>query len=153
MPETHAQLDELMADLHPIVSGERSAFAQRCRDLALSTSHLYLMTQLDTHGPLSMTQIADLLDVALPNATALVDRVHERGAVERVRDESDRRVVLVRLTRAGKAQLHKLELIRRRRLALALQAMTAAQRSQLLESIHHLRVAYEQASAMKETIT
>jgi DNA-binding MarR family transcriptional regulator len=144
------QLAALMRELHPIIISERCAFAQRCRDLSLSTAHIYLMTLLESHGPLAMTQLAELLQMALPNATGLVDRVHERGIVDRVRDSSDRRVVLVRLTRPGRALLRKLELIRRRRLALALQSMAVAHRDQLIESIHHLRVAYE-AAAPKET--
>jgi DNA-binding MarR family transcriptional regulator len=144
------QLDALMRDLHPIISRERCAFAQRCRELSLSTAHLYLMSLLESHGPLSMSQLADLLDMALPNATGLVDRAHERGIVERVRDEADRRVVLARLTPSGRSLLRKLELIRRQRLALTLQAMTPEQREQLLQSVHDLRVAFE-AVAAKET--
>jgi DNA-binding MarR family transcriptional regulator len=144
------QLDALMRDLHPIISRGRCALAQRCRELSLSTAHLYLMSLLESHGPLSMSQLADLLDMALPNATGLVDRAHERGIVERVRDEADRRVVLARLTPSGRSLLRKLELIRRQRLALTLQAMTPEQREQLLQSVHDLRVAFE-AVAAKET--
>jgi DNA-binding MarR family transcriptional regulator len=142
-----------MRELRPIITSERCAFAQRCRDLSLSTAHVYLMTLLESHGPLSMSQLAELLQMALPNATGLVDRVHERGIVDRVRDTADRRVVLVRLTRSGTALLRKLELIRRRRLALALHFMAPEHRNQLIQSIHHLRVAYQQAGATKETDT
>lgn len=151
--EADSQLAALMRELRPIITSERCAFAQRCRDLSLSTAHVYLMTLLESHGPLAMSQLAELLQMALPNATGLVDRVHERGIVDRVRDTADRRVVLVRLTRFGTALLRKLELIRRRRLALALQFMTPGHRDQLIQSIHHLRVAYERAGATKETDT
>lgn len=149
-PVLGAQLETLVRDLQPIISRERCSLAQRCRELSLSTAHLYLMSLIEAHGPLSMTQVADLLDVALPNATGLVDRVLERGLVDRFRDESDRRVVLVRLSEAGREVLRQLGLIRRQRLALALQGMTPAQRAQLLESIHDLRIAFD-AVAIKET--
>ncbi len=52
-----------------------------------------------------MSRLAELLDVSLSNATGLVDRMEERGLVERVRVPDDRRVVLVRLTAAGQAAL------------------------------------------------
>lgn len=145
-----AQLDALMRELRPIISRERCAFAQRCRELSLSTAHLYLMSLLESHGPLAMSQLADLLDMALPNATGLVDRAHDRGIVERVRDDADRRVVLARLTPSGRNLLRTLELVRRKRMALALQTMTADQRERLLQSVHDLRVAFE-AVATKET--
>jgi DNA-binding MarR family transcriptional regulator len=146
-----AQLDALMGDLQPIISGERSAFAQRCREEGLSTGTLHLMALLDTHGPLAMTQLAEQLGVALPNATGMVDRSHERGMVERLRDPADRRVVHVRLSGPGRSLLRKLELIRRRRMAAALAQMSAEQRTRLLEAIHDLRAAIERADATKET--
>jgi DNA-binding MarR family transcriptional regulator len=149
-PTLAVQLDTLVGHLQPIIARERCSYAQRCRELSLSTAHLHLMSLLEAHGPMSMTQVADLLDVALPNATGLVDRVRERGLVERRRDDADRRVVLVRLSDDGREVLRELGLVRRRRLALALQGMTSAQRTQLLESIHDLRVAFE-AVAAKET--
>lgn len=144
------QVDALWADLHPIIAGERSAFAQRCHELALSMAHLHLLTLLDTHGAMSMGSVAKMLGAALPNVTGLVSRMQERGIVERVHEQEDRRVVLVRLTRTGKAQLRKLELIRRRRLALALGEMTPAQRVTLLQSIHDLRVAFGRANATND---
>jgi DNA-binding MarR family transcriptional regulator len=149
-PVLAAQLDALVAELQPIIARERCSYAQRCRELSLSTAHLYLLSLLEAHGPMTMSQLAELLDVALPNATGLVDRVRERGLVDRRRDESDRRVVLVRLSDEGKEVLRQLGLGRRRQLALALQGMTSDQRAQLFESIHDLRIAFE-AAAAKET--
>ncbi len=147
-----SQVDALWSELHPIIAGERSAFAQRCHELSVSMPHLHVMALLDTGGPMTMGNIAEMLGAALPNVTGLVSRMQERGVVERLRDETDRRVVLVRLTPAGREKLRDLEVIRRRRLALALARMSSAHRARLLESIHHLRVAFEQASATREII-
>lgn len=147
-----AQVDALWTELQPIIAGERSVFAQRCHELGLSMSHLHLMSLLDTRGAMTMGTIAETLGAALPNVTGLVSRMQQRGVVERLRDEGDRRVVLVRLTRAGMAQLRKLELIRRRRLTVALSDMTQEQREALLQSIHHLRLAVQRVDATKETV-
>ena len=46
-----------------------------------------------------MSRLAEMLDVSLSNATGLIDRMEERGFVERIRVPEDRRVVLVRITR------------------------------------------------------
>ena len=48
-----------------------------------------------------MSRLAELLDVSFSNATGIVDRMAERGLVERVRVPDDRRVVLVRIGRQG----------------------------------------------------
>jgi DNA-binding MarR family transcriptional regulator len=110
------------------------------------------MSLLEAKGPIPMGRIAELIGVALPNATGLVSRMQERDLVERLRSETDRRVVLVRLTPAGRAILRKLELVRRRRLALALAQLTTAQRDALLHAIHTLRAAFETVGAKETTV-
>ena len=57
-----------------------------------------------------MSRLADMLDVSLSAATGLVDRIEERGFVERIRVPSDRRIVLVRITDAGRQMLDDIEL-------------------------------------------
>ncbi len=42
---------------------------------------------------MTMGRLAERLDVSLPNVTGIVDRMAERGFVERGRDAEDRRVV------------------------------------------------------------
>ena len=66
-------------------------------------THLHVMWRLEEPGELTMSRLAEFLDVSLSNATGLVDRIEERGLVERSRVPDDRRVVLVRLT-GGRAQ-------------------------------------------------
>ena len=48
-----------------------------------------------------MGRLADLLGVSLSNASGLIDRLEERGFVERTRVPEDRRIVMVRVTDAG----------------------------------------------------
>lgn len=150
MRPDHPDVDALWSALRPIIAGERYALTERCHQLGVSMLHLHLMSLLEAKGPMPMTRIADLLGVGLPNATGLVSRMQERELVDRLRDENDRRLVLVRLTPTGQSTLRDLELVRRRRLSLALAQLTTAQRGALLQSIHTLRAAFETAGA-KET--
>ena len=54
-----------------------------------------------SRGPERMTEIAAFLGVGLSSATGMVDRLVEKGLVERTHDRSDRRVVTCRLTDEG----------------------------------------------------
>lgn len=54
-------------------------------------------------GPLSLSQLADAVQVDAPYATLIVDTLEERGLVERRTDPADRRRKLVALTTAGAA--------------------------------------------------
>jgi DNA-binding MarR family transcriptional regulator len=53
-------------------------------------------------GPVRMTELADAVLVSRASTTRLVDRLVDREWVERWHDDHDRRVVLVRLTDAGR---------------------------------------------------
>jgi MarR family 2-MHQ and catechol resistance regulon transcriptional repressor len=52
-------------------------------------------------GPLSLGDLADKLLVTGGNVTFVMDRLESQGLVARYRSDSDRRVVLARLTEAG----------------------------------------------------
>mgnify|MGYP005838260283 FL=1 len=55
--------------------------------------------------PLSVTALARFLLQESPSMTTLLDRMCERGLVERLQDPRDRRKVLVRMTNKGKETL------------------------------------------------
>ena len=54
-----------------------------------------------------MTRIADYLGTSLPSATGMIDRLFDKGLVERMADEHDRRVVTCRLTTQGREEVER----------------------------------------------
>ena len=102
-----------------IVSNFREAFAElrclgseRMHRADISMTHFHLLSMLERHGSITMSRIAELLDVSVSNATGLIDRIEERGLVERIRVPDDRRVVHVQLTDVGRTKLHEVELFK-----------------------------------------
>lgn len=144
--DTQTVAAELMDQLAPIISGERAAFARRCHERSISMTHLLLMTLLETHGPLPMSRVAELLGCGLPTGTGLVQRMEERRLVERLHDTDDRRVVTLRLTDEGAAEIRDLNLTRRQRMASALAHLSDLERERLLTSVHALRAAFERVN-------
>ena len=132
-----------MAELGPLVAGERAAFASRCHERGISMAHVFLMSMIDKHGALPMTRVAELLGSGLPTATGLVSRMEERGMVRRDHDTRDRRVVLVSLTDAGAAEVRELHEARQRRMTAAIAQLSATEQAGLLASIRSLRSALE----------
>jgi DNA-binding MarR family transcriptional regulator len=140
--DTRSVAADLLDELAPIIAGERAAFAQRCHTRSISMTHLLLMTLLDTHGPVPMSRVAELLGCGLPAATGIVSRMEERGLVERQHDSEDRRVVTLRLSDGGAAEIRDLQLSRRQRMATALSRLSDPEREQLLVSVRALRAAF-----------
>jgi DNA-binding MarR family transcriptional regulator len=86
--------------------------SERLLRVGVSMTQLHVISMLDRHGDMPMSRLAEMLDVSVSNATGLVDRMEERGVVERVRVPDDRRVVLVRITLAGRTLLDDVEVLR-----------------------------------------
>jgi DNA-binding MarR family transcriptional regulator len=110
----------------------------------LSLVHLNVLTVLDMDGTLPMRALAESLDVSQASATGIVDRMEQRGLVERQRDEADRRVIRVALTDEGRGLIAGLASERRDHLARILDRLTEAELDGLLRGTRALRRAREQ---------
>ena len=84
-----------------VASHHRCITARHLHRAGISMAHLQVLWILAENGPLAISRLADLIGVALPNATGLIDRMEQRGLVTRERVPGDRRVVLIRTTDAG----------------------------------------------------
>ena len=71
--------------------------------LALRPVEYSLLMLLSAHGALAPKQLARALALAPPSLTMLLDRLGERGLIERARNQADRRSRQVSLTRQGHA--------------------------------------------------
>ena len=145
--DTRTVAADLLDELGPIIAGERAAFALRCHHRSISMTHLLLMTLLETHGPLPMSRVAELLGCGLPAATGIVSRMQERGLVERQHDSEDRRVVTLSLSDEGAVEIRELHLSRRERMATALTHLSEPESEQLLASVRSLRAAFNRANS------
>lgn len=77
------------------------------RKFDMPFSHIQIMCMLQG-GSMSIGEISRNLGIAKPNITPLLDNLHERGLVERVRSEKDRRVVNVALLPQGREMANRL---------------------------------------------
>jgi DNA-binding MarR family transcriptional regulator len=119
----------------------RCAATGRMVRQGVSMTHLHVMWRLEESGELTMSRLADYLDVALSNATGLVDRMEERGLVERTRVSDDRRVVLVRLTPAGQDLLDEVQIVKRDLINAILERLDERQLTRLHRGLRDFRVA------------
>jgi len=106
---------------------------------ALSLVHLQVLFTLDTEGPLPMRHLAEAMDVSQASATGIVDRMEQRGLVERLRDDEDRRVVRVALAAGGRQTLGVMATERRERLTQILDQLTDHELEGLLAGLRGMR--------------
>nr|MBR4279480.1 winged helix-turn-helix transcriptional regulator [Clostridia bacterium] len=72
------------------------------REFGMPFSHIQILCML-TDKEMTIGDISASLGIAKPNITPLLDALHERGVLERCRNEKDRRIVNVRLLPEGQA--------------------------------------------------
>ena len=77
-------------------------------ELNMSTPQLKALLLISDEEAIRMRELARKLGGSFSNATVLVDRLVDRGLVERLMDPDDRRVVLVRATGEGQALIEQL---------------------------------------------
>jgi DNA-binding MarR family transcriptional regulator len=68
----------------------------------ISVPQLNCLLALYESGPLPPSQIAKLILVKSSTVTGIIDRLEQKGLVERKRSSPDRRVIIVELTEGGK---------------------------------------------------
>jgi DNA-binding MarR family transcriptional regulator len=105
----------------------------------VSMSHMHVLWLLQHHGEMAMSKLAVLLDVSLSNATGIIDRMAEKGLVERVRVPDDRRVVLVRPAEAGRQAVSMTESSKRDGMRAVIRRLPATERPIVLEALRSLR--------------
>jgi DNA-binding MarR family transcriptional regulator len=89
----------------------KCAGSERLVRLGISMAQLHILYTLQRAGEMPMSRLADVLNVSLSNATGLIDRVEERGFIERTRVPEDRRIVMIRVTDAGRKMLDEVDAV------------------------------------------
>lgn len=102
MENSHHIAQQLLAIILPLT---RSVAAElRKGEKSLNSAHLGVLAML-TERPCNLSELADYQGVSLPTMSGSISRLETRGWVQRVRSETDRRVVMVELTPKGLQRL------------------------------------------------
>ena len=139
-----ALLDAVVNELHVLMGMMRCAGTGRMVKSGISMTHLHILWLLEHHGDLTMGHLADLVDVSLSNASGLIDRMEERGLVERIRVPDDRRVVLVRVSPEGARMRDEIEAIKQDQMRSILCNLDVDQLTRLVGAVGDLRGAVAQ---------
>lgn len=135
---TDPSVDEVLDGLTPMMAYQRRSMMRMWQDRSLSKLNLHVLMLLDHHGPLPMSKLAAFVDVSVSNMTGIVDRLEQHGLVERVRDDRDRRLVVVRATATGTARCEEVEGLRREHIRQLLGTLDARDRAVVLEAAQAL---------------
>ena len=139
--------EDAIGGLGRAVASLGCAGSRRLVRLGISMTHFHVLTLLRHHDAMPMGRLAEILDASVSSATGIIDRMEERGLVERVRVPDDRRIVIVTPTAAGLALVDEVELVRGDAMRGALGRLSLEQLGRLTTVADDLAAALEQELA------
>jgi DNA-binding MarR family transcriptional regulator len=104
---------------------------ERLATVDIDANDYAILAILDTDGPGSQHELAELLGKAPGLLVATIDDLERRKLVERLRDPADRRRSRVALTKAGKRALTRADKVADELIAELFPGLDAAERKQL----------------------
>jgi DNA-binding MarR family transcriptional regulator len=111
----------------------KKVFAKHFGPLKLKVSEFSLLVLVASNPRVNQKQLGQALDISPPNMAVTIDRLVERGWVERVRSTQDRRAMQIHLTAAGKDLVQRAEKIAATMENPSLRVLSAAERALLIE--------------------
>jgi DNA-binding MarR family transcriptional regulator len=111
----------------------RRVFAQNFEPLDLKVVEFSILVLVAANPHVNQKQLGEALDISAPNMAVTLDRLVERGWVERVRSTKDRRAMHIHLTASGLDLVARAEKIAATMEAPALRALSPAERALLIE--------------------
>ena len=146
MDSSHEKLTEQLVDyLERMYAGMRSEPAEGRSDAELTMPQFRTLMMLSQEAQ-RMGAIASLLSNSLSSATSMIDRLVDKGLVERVSDSEDRRVVVCRLTDAGREEIERFWRIGRLGIGRIAVHLTTEELRTIVDAIHLLYTASQRVS-------
>lgn len=96
-------LEQVIEALSQSIGQHETAWLQRGKFAALTLVQIHYLDTISHLENPTISELARAMDVSKPTATVAIDRLADRGYVNRVQSDNDRRVRHLHLTTAGSA--------------------------------------------------
>jgi DNA-binding MarR family transcriptional regulator len=140
--ELEQYTQELWDTIMRIIHGFRTGIIAD-EDIELTFPQIMLLMELRRTGTCSMGELSQRLGITQGVATRMVDRLLEKGMLERERDAEDRRVVRVTPTKKGSDVARDIEKLNRDKMKELFGLVPAKERADLLALLKEIERQFE----------
>jgi len=143
--ELEQYTQEMWDTIIRIIHGFRTSISggEDAESAELTFPQIMLLMELQRSGTSSMGELSKRLRINQGVATRMVDRLLEKGMVDRERDTDDRRVVLVSPTKKGSGVARDIEKLNREKMVELFQSVSARERADLLALLKEIEKRFE----------
>src|SRR5271163_3789000 len=136
MTDPHPALGFL---LHEVARLMRKRFEQKARDSGLTRSQWQAIAYLSKHEGIHQAGLAELLEIEPITLVRILDKLADRGLIERRQHQTDRRTWLLFLRDAARPLLTDMEPLAEATRAEALSGVSRESRDSLLETLELMK--------------
>lgn len=104
-------------------------------DMKFSKFEIFSMLLIDKQQEITMTELSDYINTPMSTANGIIERLVNKGYVIRDRSDSDRRIVVLRLTEAGSHLIGGLKELISGYLKMAMEALSEEEIQTLVDII------------------
>ena len=146
-PDSSAKATECAMNLVLTAGLLEKHIASLIAPLGLSpATGLVLSILADSEAPISPNKIAERLIISRASVTSLLDSLEKRGFVKRQPHPSDRRMLLVELTNAGRQVANQFRPIVHQHQKVWLNALNEKEQEQLIQTLRRLQASLMDSS-------
>ncbi len=95
-------IQQIVASVRKLIRSVSLDSARTGRKFGVSGSQTQVLRNLLIYGSLSSVELSRKMFVTAANMTGIIDRLENKGVIQRKRKPGDRRVVLISLTESGR---------------------------------------------------
>lgn len=104
MPEQLAL--ETLKQFRIIIGATRSHFRSLEKACGISGSQVWILSAIGDEPGITVSRLSEKLSIHVSTASNMLNKLAKAGMVERLRDDTDRRIVSLHLTHKGQATLN-----------------------------------------------
>ena len=131
-------LNDVLISLRRIIRATDLHSKRMIRECGLTTPQVMVLKAIDELGDVTVRRVANQVSLSQATVTTILNRLEQRGYIERVRSLIDRRVVNARLTDAGKSILGRAPTLLHDKFIERFEALDAWEKTQLLASMQRV---------------
>lgn len=139
MRSREALEQKVLALISELMSHRRRALCAHPLYREVSLPQLHILMTLQDRAEMTVSELANLLQISTPSASSIIDRMAEHVLISRVRDVSDRRVVHVQLSERGRSIVDELIGMRRDQMQRLFGLMTEEELLQIIRAMEAVR--------------
>lgn len=102
-----SQIEAVLTSLRRVIRAIDLHSKQLVKTASVTGPQLRLLQLIRSKGDATASELSDAMSLSQATVTSILDRLEDRGLIERIRSQTDKRKVHPRLTEPGEALLNR----------------------------------------------